>query len=151
MSTNSTTSSTGTEIDGDPSIIVMLDPTSDDGEAALSAVADTDLSVGLVVLISGATSHALRDYARAESIDLDTAGWNYLEQVSRRHDFEGRPLELIVASGPDAGVELSHLAVERPSTRFAVPQSALRRDRRLRRRLSHMSQVEVVEATVAAA
>lgn len=126
-----------------PSIVVLLDPTSDDGEAALDAVADTDCNVALLTLASGPTSHAIRDFARAEDIDLSTAAWIYLEQVERRTAKPGRLIELIVATGPDTGYELAHLMAERPDARVAVPESAVRADRRLRRRLSDLSGVDV--------
>lgn len=126
-----------------PSVIVLLDPTSDDGEAALNAVADADNNVALLTLASGPTSHAIRDFARAEDIDLPTAAWIYLEQVERRTAKPGRLVELIVATGPDTGYELAHLMAERPQARIAVPESAVRADRRLRRRLSDLSEVDV--------
>ncbi len=131
------------ETESSPSLIVLLDPTSDDGEAALAALTDTDTNVALLVLASGPCSHAIRDYARAEDIDLSTAAWYYLEQVERRTAKTGRQIELIVATGPDAGHELAHIAVERPDARVALPESALRVDRRLRRRLSYLTQVDV--------
>jgi hypothetical protein len=131
------------EIESSSSVIVLLDPTSDDGEAALAALSDADTNVALLVLASGPCSHAIRDYARAEDIDLSAAAWYYLEQVERRTAKTGRLIELIVATGPDAGNELAHLAVERPYARIALPESSLRVDRRLRRRLSYLTQVDV--------
>ncbi|MFZ2442286.1 MAG: hypothetical protein WAW51_07990, partial [Ilumatobacteraceae bacterium] len=62
-----------------PTTLVLLDPTSPDGESALTLLSDDDQHVTLLVLLSGPASRALRDFARAEDIDMSTAGWRYLE------------------------------------------------------------------------
>lgn len=135
--------SSASETEPSPSLIVLLDPTSDDGETALQAVRDTDTNFALLALASGPSSHAIRDYARAEDIDVSTAAWYYLEQVEQRTAKPGRLVELIVATGPDTGYELTYLVAERPNARVAVPESVLRNDRRLRRRLADLPQVDI--------
>jgi hypothetical protein len=53
--------------------IVLLDPTSRDGEAGLELLGDDDRNVTLVVLLTGRASNALREYAIGEGIHLSTA------------------------------------------------------------------------------
>jgi hypothetical protein len=122
--------------------IVLLDPTSPDGEAALDRLSPSDHHVTLVVLLSGPCSNALREFAIAEDLSLSEAGWSYLDQVAERL----RPLhvEQIVATGPDAALELATISAERAAREILVPPSAARRDKALLPKLQRWTDVPVV-------
>jgi hypothetical protein len=130
-------------------LVVLLDPTSTDGEAALDKLTANDQNVSLVVLLSGPCSSALRDYARAEQFDLADAGWQYLDQVAARLDAE--TIEQIVATGPDTAFELASITHDRAVEMILLPPSAIRRDRTLLTKLGRWTQVPVIVAELAVA
>ena len=111
-----------------PVTVVLVDPSSSDGEDALALLDDRDDHVSVVVLLSGRNSSALRDFARAEEIDVATAGWIYLEQVARRIARPSRNVELLVATGPDTAYELAATTYDRPVREILVPSSVVRAD-----------------------
>lgn len=112
-----------------PTTVVLLDPTHHDGEAPLDVLADDDLHVAVVVLLSGRTSAALREYAAAEGMPLAEAGWYYLDQVAERiGDRPGRLVETVLATGPDAVAELALVAAGRTVERIVLPPSMQRLD-----------------------
>jgi hypothetical protein len=107
-----------------PTTVVVLDPTSADGEAALDALTDDDRHVAVVVLLSGRTSAALREYAAAENLALADAGWIYLDQVAERlDDGSDRLVETVLATGPDTVSELALLAATGNIARIVLPPS----------------------------
>ena len=103
--------------------LVLLDPTSPDGENALTLLDATDEHITLLVLLSGPASRSLRDFARAEDIDMSTAGWRYLEQVVERVDSAPEQLLAMTASGPSAAVELADVAATETVHRVLLPSS----------------------------
>jgi hypothetical protein len=109
-----------------PTTLVLLDPTSDDGESALTLLDETDQHVMLLVLLSGPASRALRDFARAEEIDMSTAGWRYLEQVVQRLALAPDQLLAMTASGPSAATELADIAATNDVHRVLLPSSVER-------------------------
>lgn len=111
-----------------PTTVVLLDPTSADGESGLDALADDDHHVAVVVLLSGRTSVALREYAAAENLALADAGWIYLDQVAERLDGSGRLVETVLATGPDPVAELALLAAGGNVGRIVLPPSMERLD-----------------------
>lgn len=106
-----------------PTTVIVLDPTSADGEAALDALTDDDQHVAVVVLLSGRTSAALREYAAAENLALADAGWIYLDQVAERLDGTGRLVETVLATGPDTVAGLALLAATGNVGRIVLPPS----------------------------
>lgn len=107
-----------------PTTVIVLDPTSADGEAALDALTDDDQHVAVVVLLSGRTSAALREYAAAENLALADAGWIYLDQVAERlDDGSDRLVETVLATGPDTVSELALLAATGNVARIVLPPS----------------------------
>lgn len=108
--------------------LVLLDPTNTDGEAALESLGADDGHVALVVLLSGRTSAALREFAAAEGISLADAGFTYLDQVAHRASVGSRLVETVLATGPDATAELVLLANERNVGRVVLPPSSVRGD-----------------------
>ncbi len=111
-----------------PTTLVLLDPTNADGEAGLDALDPSDRHVALVVLLSGRTSAALREFAAAEGISLADAGFTYLDQVAPRAGLGSRLVETVLATGPDATAELVLLANERSVSRIVLPPSSMRSD-----------------------
>lgn len=138
------TSTTATATVDSPTTLVLLDPTSPDGEAALSRLTGDDHHVTIVVLLSGPCSSALREFALAEELSLSEAGWSYLDQVAER--LQATHVEQIVATGPDAALELATIATERQVAEFLIPPSAVRRDRSLVARLQRWTPAPVVVA-----
>lgn len=109
-----------------PTTLVLLDPTSPDGENALALLDATDEHITLMVLLSGPASRSLRDFARAEEIDMSTAGWRYLEQVVERLESVAvAPEQLLAmtACGPSAAVELADVAAIETIRRVLLPSS----------------------------
>ena len=82
-----------------------------------------------LVLLSGPSSRSLRDFARAEDIDMSTAGWRYLEQVvDRVESVVTAPEQLLAmtACGPSAAVELADVAATETVRRVLLPSSVER-------------------------
>ncbi len=118
-----------------PTTLVLLDPTSADGESALELLSSSDDHIALITMTSGRTSRALRDYAHSEDIDLLTAGWLYLDQVVARVDPTGREIQAVLAGGPDIARELTSIAAEMVVRRILLPSSIGRVDPGARERL----------------
>ena len=114
---------------------VLVDPTSADGETAVDALEQTDDHVSLVVLISGRSSSALREFAEIEGIDRTSAASIYLDQVATRIARDGRIVEVIVANGPDPAIEVADLVASHDTRRVILPSSIQRVDADACRRL----------------
>jgi len=109
-----------------PTTLVLIDPTSPDGENALTLLDATDEHITLLLLLSGPASRSLRDFARAEDIDMSTAGWRYLEQVVERVEsvsIAPEQLLAMTACGPSAAVELADIAATETVRRVLLPSS----------------------------
>jgi hypothetical protein len=133
----------------DPTTIVLLDPTSPDGETSLDALCDDDTNVALVVLLTGRASNALRDFAHSEGTHLSTAAWTYLDRLTPRLHRTHRQLEHVVATGPDTAHELATVAAHRPTGRIVLPASTQRLEPRLAARLAQLVHVPVDVAELA--
>ena len=127
-----------------PRTFVLIDPTSDDGETSLDVLDPSDDHVSVVVLLSGRSSSALREFASAEGIDHASAGWIYLDQVAERIAGDDRIVETIVATGPDPAFELADLVALNDTRRVILPSSLPRIDAGAYRRI-----VEQVPCVVA--
>ena len=135
-----------------PTTLVLLDPTSHDGEAPLAALTDDDHQVAIVVLLSGRTSAALREYAAAENMALADAGWIYLDQVAERLAAGGRFVETVLATGPDPVAELALIAATGNVGRIVLPPSIDRLDPAAAQRVLDLApSVVVAETTLARA
>lgn len=118
-----------------PTTLVLLDSTSDDGESALDLLTSSDDHVALVALIRGNMSSALREFAQAEDVDVQSAGWIYLDQVVERLGDSGRELQVILADGPNAAAELATIAAMMVVRRILLPSSLDRLDPTAQERL----------------
>jgi hypothetical protein len=121
--------------------VVLVDPTSPDGESSLEALRDQDEHVLVVVLVTGRASNALHEYAHHERVSLSRAAWTYLDQVAQRIDRPGRTVGTIAASGPDPAYELAVVAAEHDVDRVVLPASILRLDRHAPMRLARLAPV----------
>ena len=129
------------------STIVLVDPTSPDGETSLDLVGDED-HVIVVVLMSGRASNALREFAHHEDVSVSSAAWIYLDQVAQRLDRPGRTVGTIAATGPDPAYELAVIATEHDAERVLLPSSILRLDRHAPRRLAQLVPLAIEAASV---
>jgi len=109
-----------------PTTLVLLDPTSPDGESALELLNEQDEHITLMLLLSGPVSSALRDRARAEDLDMATAGWQYLEQVVGRMHRPAHHVLAMTAMGPSAATELADMAASHELRRVLLPVSVQR-------------------------
>lgn len=107
---------------------VLVDPTSPDGESTLALLEPSDLHTSVVVLLSGRSSGALREYAECENIDIALAASIYLDQVAERISAEGRIVETISTHGPDPARDLAELVAVNKTRRVLVPASLQRID-----------------------
>jgi len=129
-----------------PSTLLLLDPTDPDGESSLQLLDEQDQHVILVVLLSGPTSRALRDFARAEEIDMATAGWQYLERVADRLDLAPDRLLAMTDNGPSAAVALADIAVTTHLHRVLLPASVDRYEPGLADMLSRCTDAPILTA-----
>jgi hypothetical protein len=128
--------------------LVLLDPTSDDGESALDLLDVQDRHVTLMVLISGPASRSLRDFAHAEEMYTSDAGWRYLEQVAGRMSPHPERLEMVNASGPDACTEIVEIAAGQAVRRVLLPSSVDRYERGLHGQIARVVSAPIVVASV---
>lgn len=128
-----------------PPVVLLVDPTSPDGESCLDLLGDDDVHVIVVVLMTGRSSNALHEYAHHERTSVSTAAWTYLDQVAQRLDRPGRIVGTIAANGPDPAEELAAVAIANDADRVVLPSSTMRLDRHTPGRLARLAPV-VIEA-----
>lgn len=133
-----------------PITLVLLDPTSPDGESSLQLLDSTDRHVVLMVLLSGPTSRSLRDFARSEELDMATAGWCYLEQVGERLMLAPEQMLAMTARGPSAATELADVVVSNETHRVLLPSSVDRDEPGLADLLARCTDAPVLTAPVLA-
>jgi hypothetical protein len=127
----------------DRTTVVLVDPTSSDGETSLGAIGDVDTSVVVVVLRRGTASSALHEYSRAECLSVDEVAWRYLEQVGDRIRRPGRKIVEVLAAGPDAAHELYEAAIAHRADRVVFPASIGRLDRSAPSRLASSASLDI--------
>lgn len=126
-----------------PPTVVLVDPTSPDGESSLDLVHDDETHVIVVVLMTGRASNALREYAHHENTSISNAAWVYLDQVATRLERPGRIVGTVAAAGPDHAYELAVVATEHDAERVVLPSSITRLDRHAARRLAALAPVRI--------
>lgn len=129
-----------------PITLVLLDPTSPDGESALQLLDSNDRHVVLMVLLSGPTSRALRDVARSADLDMATAGWCYLEQACDRLALAPEQMLAMTARGPSAATELADVVVSHETSRVLLPSSVERHEPGLAGLLARCTDAPVITA-----
>jgi hypothetical protein len=103
--------------------LILIDPSSPHGEGGLGVLTDEDRAVTLLLTLDGRSAASLRDFAKAEDIDVSMAGLIYLDQVARRLGRHTNDVETISTSGDDAVNEIFHVLQRQPVTRVIVPAS----------------------------
>ena len=136
-----------------PTTIVLVDPTSPDGETSIGLIDDAVENLALVVLLTGRASNALRDYALGEGTTVSSAAWTYLDRLTPRvmggTIGRGRRIEHVVANGPDTANELAAVAADRDTRAIVLPASTLRLDPTVIERLERLTAVPVTVAELA--
>lgn len=103
--------------------LILIDPSSPHGEGGLSVLTHDDHAVTLLLTLDGRSAASLRDFAKAEDIDVSMAGLIYLDQVVRRLSVHTDDIETISTNGSDAVSEILHVLEHRPVSRVIVPAS----------------------------
>ena len=103
--------------------LILIDPSSPDGEGGLDVLTNQDRAVTLLLTLDGRSAASLRDFAIAEDIDVSMAGLIYLDQVVCRLSLHTDDIETISTSGSDAVNEIFHVLQHRPVSRVIVPAS----------------------------
>ena len=103
--------------------LVLIDPSSPDGEGGLGVLTNDDQAVTLLLTLDGRSAASLREFALAEDIDVSMAGLIYLDQVVCRISVHTDDIETISTSGSDAVGEIFHVLQHRPVSRVIVPAS----------------------------
>ena len=103
--------------------LILIDPSSPDGEGGLDVLTNQDRAVTLLLTLDGRSAASLREFAIAEDIDVSIAGLIYLDQVVCRLSMHTDDIEAISTSGSDAVNEIFHVLQHRPVSRVIVPAS----------------------------
>ncbi|HEY0521723.1 MAG TPA: hypothetical protein VGC84_19685 [Ilumatobacteraceae bacterium] len=107
----------------DSRTLVLIDPSSPDGEGGLDVLSPEDRAVTLLLTLDGPSAAALQEFAVAEAIDVSMAGLIYLDQVVSRVGVRTDDIETISTSGSDAIAEIFHVLQHRTVARVIVPAS----------------------------
>ncbi len=109
----------------EPTTLVLLDPTVEDGGSALDLLDDRDTHITLVLLLWDKSSFAIRRFAEAENISVSQAADIYLDQVIARVQGPDRKIERAVLNASNATLELAMLERTYPTRRVLRPQSTM--------------------------
>jgi hypothetical protein len=103
--------------------LILIDPSSPHGEGGLRVLTADDQAITLLLTLDGRSASSLREFAKAEDIDVSMAGLIYLDQVAGRLSVHTDDIETISTSGADAVNEIFHAMQQRPVNRVIVPAS----------------------------
>jgi len=103
--------------------LILIDPSSPNGEAGIDVLTPDDTAVTLMLTLGGQTASSLREFAAAEEIDVSTAGLIYLDQVACRVSARTGDIDTIPANTSDAVDEIFYLLEKQPVSRVIVPAS----------------------------
>jgi hypothetical protein len=103
--------------------LILIDPSSPDGEGGLGVLNADDRAVTLLLTLDGRSAASLREFAVAENVDVSMAGLIYLDQVVCRISLHTHDIETISTSGSDAVGEIFHVLQHRAVNRVIVPAS----------------------------
>lgn len=106
-----------------PRTVILVDPSSPDGEGGLGVLTPEDRAITLLLTLDGRSAAALREFADAENIDVSIAGLIYLDQVACRLSLQSDDIETISTAGSDPVNEIFHMLQDRPVHRVIVPAS----------------------------
>lgn len=103
--------------------LILIDPTSSDGEGGLRALTHDDAAVTLLLTLDGRAAAALREFATSEDIDVSMAGLIYLDQVVRRLSDHCDDIETISTTGDNGVQAILDVMQHRIIDRVIVPAS----------------------------
>ena len=103
--------------------LILIDPSSPDGEGGLGVLTAEDQAVTLLLTLDGRSAASLREFAKAENIDVSMAGLIYLDQVVCRLSAHTDDIETISTSGSDSVGEIFHVLQHRAVNRVILPAS----------------------------
>lgn len=126
--------------------LVLIDPSSENGESGLTALTGQDCAVTLLLTLHGPSAAALHEYAACERIDVSMAGLIYLEQVVARTVLPTDDVETICTAGSDVVAEVFRLLEQRNVHRVVVPPTLAGLGREELARLVRLCPVPVVVA-----
>jgi hypothetical protein len=110
-------------MDRNSSTLILLDPSSPDGEAGLRIAQPGDAAaITLMVLLEDPSSAPLAEFAKAENISMSAAANRYLDQVVGRTEV-GVRVDAVFTAGDDAVGEILAVADERGAGSVIVPPS----------------------------
>jgi nucleotide-binding universal stress UspA family protein len=132
----------------DTTSLVVLDPTTKHGEAALDLI-ELGPRVTLFLMLTGPSAGALEEFARTEGISISEAADIYLEQVSTRLRRNGVEVASWSSIGDDPIEELLAAVEETDAARVALPASSKMLGRRGLSELARHSTVPVMVAPAA--
>jgi hypothetical protein len=103
--------------------LILIDPSSPDGEGGIGVLTDEDQAVTLLLTLDGRSATSLREFAKAENIDVSMAGLIYLDQIVCRLSVHTSDIETISTSGSDSVGEIFHVLQHRAVSRVILPAS----------------------------
>jgi hypothetical protein len=103
--------------------LVLIDPSSPDGEGGIGELTSDDRAVSLMLTLDGRSAQPLREFADCAEIDVSVAGLIYLDQVIARAGLGTDDVETISTYGTDALAEIIHVLGQRPVHRVIVASS----------------------------
>ena len=103
--------------------LVVIDPSSPNGEAGIEALDANDARVALILPLYGRRSKSLKEFANAENIGISTAGSLYLDQIAERIDRRQHDLSLVSTDGYNFEADILAFAAKIPVGRIIIPAS----------------------------
>ncbi len=103
--------------------LILIDPSSPDGESGIGVLSAEDQAVTLLLTLEGRSATSLREFAKAENINVSMAGLIYLDQVVRRLSVHTSDIETISTSGSDSVAEIFDVLQHRVVSRVILPAS----------------------------
>jgi hypothetical protein len=123
-------------------LLIALDPTAENGEAALDVI-DEEVTgrLTLVVPLYGPAADALDQFAASEEVSVAAAADIYLEQVAAPLRARGLEVATMSIDGSDPVADLLDVVESAGITSVIVPASAANLDGRALSRLIRATQV----------
>ena len=103
------------------STLILLDPSSPDGEAGLLVARNSEARVTVMIFTDDPSGASLAAFADAESVSISHAAGRYLDQVVARCAPEH--IEVVSSSGVDPVDEILEIAGETQASSIIIPPS----------------------------
>jgi hypothetical protein len=129
-------------------VVVALDPSSLDGEAALDHTTSTE-HITLFLPLTGSPFVALSEFAQSEGISVAEAGVIYLDQVASRLRADGAEVDGVTSTSADSVSAILHLIELGSVSKVVLPPGIISLEPAALRRLVSLGGVPVVIAPAA--